>query len=396
MYSRLPCTWSRQALCIGAIALLLGLASSVMAQTTPAPAPQVAAPAGAQPKLETDTTVWDFGEKWSGEPAETTLTLRNTGSAPLHVDKIKTSCGCTAAKMDTQVLQPGQSEQVRVTYNTKKQTENVSQTIHVFSDDPDNSDLTVSVRGHVKPLVKIGTSQGLDFGSLGKSDAVTQSVDVECLYTEPLGLKLQPAQPDFCDVQFTEVEHGKKYRLTATTKPPLRNGRLVASLFLETNLTWMPKIPVRILGMVQEPVAVMPAMLYTTPETKASHRMLRLTSRREKPVNIVKVSASDPSITVQVRPHDPERQPPRPSSDEAILIDVALPDGSQLPASGATITITTDDPEFSQLTVPVQLRMMRGPSISRNPTAKPVITPATPGQVVKPGDARMPAGSKKP
>ena len=377
MCSRFSNTFSKHGSRFLAIILTLGAAGGLLAQTTTVTS--APAPADAKPKLEVSTTVWDFGEKWSGEPAETTLTLRNSGDAPLHIDRLKTSCGCTAARIDNKVLQPGRAEDVKVSYNTKKLKENVTQTIHVYSDDPDSPDTTVTVRGRVRPLVRIGKTQSLDFGSLGRDDAITKSVEVECNYTQPLELKLQPEQPDYFDVELTEVERGKTYRLTVTTKPPLRDGRLNTNLKLETGLSWMPTVPLRVSGFVQQPVIVTPAILYTTTQATPAHRRLRLLSRREHPVRVLKVVPSHPAIAAEVMSGEPDRSPANDGAD-ATLIDVTLPSGAELPAEGATLTIMTDDEEFGELVVPVRFRsqMARRTAApgAESPPAREAVTPA--------------------
>ena len=115
--------------CRRSVALLLVLLIAVpvtLAQVPSAEQPVTPAQAAAAPKLEVSTSVWDFGQKWAGEKAETTITLRNVGDAPLRIEKVKTSCGCTAASMKKKLLEPGESEEVKITYSTKKRVAKVS------------------------------------------------------------------------------------------------------------------------------------------------------------------------------------------------------------------------------------------------------------------------------
>lgn len=311
---------------------------------------------GTAPKLQVSTREWDFGEKWAGEPAETTLTLKNVGDAPLRIEKLKTSCGCTAARMENTVLQPGQIEEVKISYNTCTRKEKVSQTIRVHSNDPDNPVTTIAVKGRVKALVKITPSQSLQLGSLGPEDTVTKSVEIQCLYPEPLELKLEDSQPKYLDVRLDEIERGKSYKLTATTKPPLRDGSLNAVVKLLTGLERMAAIPVRISGSVQLPVAVTPKVLYaSSPARQSLQRILRLVSRREHPVTITGITTSDPAIKTEILRAKADRSQSGVGS-ATTMIRVTLPPGDELPTDGATITIATDDAEFSEFVVPVKLR----------------------------------------
>jgi hypothetical protein len=340
----------------------LGAVLSIVPMLAAQPVPETEPPTatGPVPKLEVSTKEWDFGEKWTGEPAETTLTLKNVGGAPLRIEKLKTSCGCTAARVENTVLQPGQTEEVKVSYDTRTRKEKVSQTIRVHSNDPDNPVTTIAVTGQVKAPVKITPSQSLQLGSLGREDTVTKSVEIQCLYPEPLELKLEDSQPKYLEVRLDEIQRGKSYKLTATTKPPLRDGSLNAVVRLLTGLERMPTIPVRISGSVQLPVAVTPKVLYaSSPAQQSVQRTLRLLSRREHPVAITSITASHPAIKTEILPARADRSPTEVGS-ATIMIRVTLPPGDELPADGATITIATDDAEFSEFVVPVKTKKVTG------------------------------------
>jgi len=343
------------------VALLIAIPTTlaqVPVEERPASATHTAAP-----KLELSTSLWDFGQKWAGEKAETTITLKNVGDAPLRIDKVKTSCGCTAASVKKKLLAPGDSEEVKVTYNTEKRVAKVSQKIQVHSNDPASPVTTIEVKGQVKQVVEMSDRQGLNFGSIGRNDAVTKSVEIECAYAEPLTLRLKEIASESFDVRLEEIEAGHRYRLTATTKPPLQNGLNHASVQLLTGLDLLPEVPVRVWGTVQAPVAVTPNVLYVSGQiNEPTQRVLRVTSRRERPLRVTGITVSDPAIQAEVLP-SPARSA-KPSSENVATVRVTLPAPDELPAGGATITIATDDAEYAELVVPVRTR-----AVARKPSA---------------------------
>ena len=59
----------------------------------------------------------DFGEIQRGEDATAVFSLVNQGLAPLVVENITASCGCTIAEWDKEPLMPQDTMQIKVSYN---------------------------------------------------------------------------------------------------------------------------------------------------------------------------------------------------------------------------------------------------------------------------------------
>jgi hypothetical protein len=60
----------------------------------------------------------DFGEIQRGEDATAVFSLVNQGLAPLVVEDITASCGCTIAEWDKEPLMPQDTMQIKVSYNS--------------------------------------------------------------------------------------------------------------------------------------------------------------------------------------------------------------------------------------------------------------------------------------
>ena len=190
---------------------------------------------------------------------------------------------------------------------------------------------------------------------------MTKSVDIECTYTQPLRLKLPEKQADGLEFELEEVEEGHLYRLTATTVPPLRDGVLNADAKLETGVAEVPEVRVHIRGYVHEPVAVLPRELIVVERmTKPALRLLTVRTRKDKPIKVLEVIASDPAIKTEVQATAP--------NGRVVTIRVTLPPAADVPDVGATITIKTDDEEFAELVVPIiKTKNGRKPTASSDP-----------------------------
>ncbi len=85
---------------------------------------------GEKPALKWDQTTFDFGEISQNVPAEATFTLTNTSDIPLLLKEVKPTCGCTVAAYDQDPILPGETTEIKTTYNAKKEG-NFQKTIKV-------------------------------------------------------------------------------------------------------------------------------------------------------------------------------------------------------------------------------------------------------------------------
>lgn len=69
------------------------------------------------PKIEFVNTVHDFGKNPQGTPVSHAFVFRNEGNAPLVLQNVKASCGCTTPFWPKEPILPGQESKIDVKYN---------------------------------------------------------------------------------------------------------------------------------------------------------------------------------------------------------------------------------------------------------------------------------------
>jgi len=108
------------------------------------------------PRISVEPASFDFGKALPGKTLEKQFSLRNFGDAPLVIEQVSTTCGCTAALLDDahKVLKPGESGQLRVRLSTRDYSGKVVRSVLVRSNDPQTKLLEIKVEATVQAASK--------------------------------------------------------------------------------------------------------------------------------------------------------------------------------------------------------------------------------------------------
>lgn len=123
---------------------------SVMATIEEYFAPMTEEEMARAPRLQLDKTKHDFGNVKEGTTVETEFVITNTGKQELNIRKTKANCGCTVSTPEKDTLAPGESSNVKVTFDTRGRRGNQYKTVTIFSNDPLAPTQTVTIKGDVK------------------------------------------------------------------------------------------------------------------------------------------------------------------------------------------------------------------------------------------------------
>ncbi|MBK8872313.1 MAG: DUF1573 domain-containing protein [Elusimicrobia bacterium] len=107
--------------------------------------------AWARPKGQFSETHYDFGVLPQGSTATYTYSLRNSGNEPLRIESVQSSCGCTAATPTNTLIPPGETAQIRVTFDSKGREGEIMKQIRVQTNDPKNPMNLLTIGGTVTP-----------------------------------------------------------------------------------------------------------------------------------------------------------------------------------------------------------------------------------------------------
>ena len=69
-------------------------------------------------KFEKETI--NYGKIKKGANGERTFVFTNVGDAPIIIEHIQSSCGCTVPEKPEQPIMPGEQGEIKVSYDTKR------------------------------------------------------------------------------------------------------------------------------------------------------------------------------------------------------------------------------------------------------------------------------------
>lgn len=72
-----------------------------------------------QPHIDFEKSEHNFGKMVVGEVVSYRFKFTNTGKSDLLITEVKASCGCTTPKYPKKPIQPGKSDYITVSFNSK-------------------------------------------------------------------------------------------------------------------------------------------------------------------------------------------------------------------------------------------------------------------------------------
>ena len=95
-------------------------------------------------------TTHDFGMMDPHGTASHQFAIHNQGSAPLALKMGTTTCKCTAGKLGSELLQPGEQTTVELTWNTGYKVDEYEQSAILHTNDPTLPEIEIKVKGEIK------------------------------------------------------------------------------------------------------------------------------------------------------------------------------------------------------------------------------------------------------
>ncbi len=110
----------------------------------------------AQPRIQFKSEVLDFGVMEQREVKVKEFLFRNVGNENLEVKEVRSSCGCASGKIDIpkRVVPPRGTGKIQVTFKSENYMGSITKTIHIHTNDPENSTVNLKLKANIKAFHK--------------------------------------------------------------------------------------------------------------------------------------------------------------------------------------------------------------------------------------------------
>ena len=316
----------------------------------PSAGPLIAEAADGSPKITVDNSVFDFGAIAQGAPVEHLFTINNAGSDPLKIERLNPSCGCTAASLSAQIIDPGNSATIRTVFDTTGFQGYKVKTVRVYSNDPQQPSIVLTLKGSVIPDVVVDPPR-IFFGNVKKGSAA--SITVTVAGSEQNTVKILDVDSRSSDlvlkVEDTKTDHGSGKKITVNLKEDLPVGTIRSRIAVKTSSEKNPVVQIPIFAKIVGEVQMVPADvsfgLIEGPLSLDAIQRVALESSAGHPVRILSAESDNPAVAV-------DANSPEDGSKNELLVRLKQGTSGMI---RALVTVVTDhpDPTQNKLTLPV-------------------------------------------
>ena len=142
---------------------------------------------GPVPHLKFDKMVHDFCDVSPDSVNTCTFGFTNTGPGALEITQIKGTCKCTVPALLKTDYAPGESSEVSVQFHAPTYQGPTSQNIFVFSNDPENPKIELTVQAHVQSQVRV-TPETMSLSLVDANNAGAVAITLKSLDNEQFAI----------------------------------------------------------------------------------------------------------------------------------------------------------------------------------------------------------------
>lgn len=183
------------------------------------------------PHIAFDKTVHDYGTlKEEDGIAKYNFEFTNTGSAPLIINRVRPTCGCTSSEHTKKPVNPGEKGFVSAEFNPKNRPGPFSKTIRIYSNSADNPSVVLRIKGKVEPKprtiaddyprkmgpVRLNNTQ-FAFMNVTNREKKLKQLKIVNVSDKPITLDMQRV-PGYLDIKFSPktLKPNEKGTISAT------------------------------------------------------------------------------------------------------------------------------------------------------------------------------------
>lgn len=242
----------------------------------------------------------DFGVVARGAEVEHRFPLENLYLEDVHVDAVRSTCGCTTPKVPKPLLKTYEKGEIVAVLDTRNFTGRKDATLTVVFDKPFPAEVQLHVQSYIRSDVVIEPGH-IEFGTVPLGTSVHEKASI--VYAGRSNwkiLRVEHSSPHL-EVKVTEQGRGNgrvSYQLVARLLPTAPVGYIKQQINLITDDPdpYQARVPIMVEGAVVAAVTVRPSPLSFGVLAAGQSVTRQLVVHGEKPFSIVDVRCDDPQF----------------------------------------------------------------------------------------------------
>ncbi|MBX6312874.1 MAG: DUF1573 domain-containing protein [Isosphaeraceae bacterium] len=351
-----------------AIPLVLSVLPTASTANINEPIPAPVQVDGPVPKvvLDEDTT-YHFGTMAQEQYGTHTWTVKNEGPGVLELKKGGSTCSCTIANLaegDTTTVQPGETTQIKLTWETRMNNGLFEKSADILTNDPARPRITFIVTGTVQPaLIFFPPTPGniINFGTIPNdqtphSDLALTSPDRPDLKIESITVsnpeRVKVTTRPLTDEEKASLNMDSGYRLIIEVHPGRVLGNFQDEVTIKTDHPTQPEAKLTVSGRISGPITVLPGQFLRFPPVasrQGDSESVVLVVRGQATTQF-EVAEAPKMLKVVVEPDDVKTET---DSFRRYRMTVTIPPGTPSGEINGTIVLKTDHPLASEVKIPV-------------------------------------------
>lgn len=256
-----------------------------------------------KPKVKIDEPVFDFGTVSQGTKISHDFVIRNLGNADLNIHRIVPACGCTAATVGKDLIEPGKSDAIKVELDTSDFSGEKVKLVRVFTSDMDDPSTTLTLKGTIESDLKLEPAR-ISFNAVTRGPALAsekRQVHVSVKPTAGLEISDVKSFSKLIKVKvLTNTKHDATFEVSLDPTAPV--GELRDRLVVNLKGAKEMSVNVPVFAQIDGPLKISPGTVSfgIVEGTEPIVRSVKLDNAAGQPIQIQKVESSDPAVSSTV------------------------------------------------------------------------------------------------
>ena len=247
----------------------------------------------------------DFGVIATGTDVPKMIKIKNVHAQTYVIQEVKTSCSCAQAKIDKQVLQPGETAILTVKMNTRNFKQRKDSNVIVVFNSPRYTEVRIPVTAYIRTDM-VFTPGSVQFGNVDLGTDGKAVVDIAYAGRSDWDIEdIKITNPNLkATLEATQSGLGAiNYLLTIMMSKQAPVGRVRDLITIVTNDRANPNVPLLVDGQVVPDIAVSPPIVNLETVAAGAISMRSIVLKGKKPFSVTDVDLKDmkDSVTASIQ-----------------------------------------------------------------------------------------------